>query len=217
MSAVGIFKAGRLNPGERAGLSLPPGLWALHTLSTVPYVEIEAGGAGRALTWGETIELKKQGQITNVSAHVGDVVLGPVTEKSAPLRPASYSLPALLEGPVTYPGIAVPVRITQWIDTRGILRATLALTPRPALGAPFDALIEQKSERGLAASGQSSAATTGVISYAKLVPGTAPLIALGIGVDDAGQDPRPGPFFDSARLLFDATAGTEGYLVLSFV
>lgn len=93
--ALGVSIHRDLNPGEASAITLAAGRWALAPQSSLPFVEVLAGGRSAPVTWGHVVEVPEgqSGQVRNVSLHSGDAVL--VRCDSAPPRaPSAITLQA---------------------------------------------------------------------------------------------------------------------------
>ena len=121
--ALGLRNLGRVAPNRTPENAppMPPGVWCLHTNSTVPFVSFQGGDEGRVVTWGEAFELDESVSIRNASYHAGSIWLAPATNGVAAPRPHSIVVPVSVAVSSSDP----LVRITSPVDVRRVVRAYL--------------------------------------------------------------------------------------------
>jgi len=192
------------------GALLGPGYWALHTLSSVPYVRVGIGASGaRTLTWGEQLEIPEGrfGQVQNVSFHAGDIIFADCSWSATPTKPARITIAA----PFTLTQLAGEdvgfILETDWVDTRGARRVYLAVHPTQTANFTYTVLQEGPT-RGLGVSPTGAASKLGgVVTMNRAVVGPLQMWPLGFGsseyLDPAGKtvpELRPMSLLDRARV-----------------
>ena len=201
------------------GQLLGPGLWALHSRSTVPFVRINCGAIGsRNLTWGEVYEVpeKNFGQVINGSFHAGDIILAEVGRGTPPPRPARITVAAQI-----IVDTINNLNFTPWVDTRLARRAYLAAEVGGGSLASFVYTVEQQSpKQGAPVSPTGNASKNGgIVTSAITIIGPGHILPLGFAsaeyLDPAGHtypEVRPMALQDRARVLVSQpTADAIGF------
>lgn len=200
---------GQLADDGVGDIALAPGVWCLHTESTVPYVKISAGKYARTITWGEAIAIDQQGKVENVSWHTGDVWIAPVVEGVVAPPPSSITLPALIEEDLSVNVGTIGRWRSQWIDVRRAKRVFYQQTL--SIPATYPATqVQQRTERGLNTDAQGAGAMTagGLVQYTKTPAAGDLAINLAPALSSAQPgDTRPGAFLDALRVGFVANPG----------
>jgi hypothetical protein len=201
------------------GQLLGPGLWALHSRATVPFVRVNCGAIGsRNLTWGEVYEVPEGhfGQVINGSFHAGDIVLAEVGRGTPPPRPARITVAAPIVVDTIDGG-----NITPWVDTRLARRAYLA-GEFGGGSTPISYTVQQQSPtQGAPVSPTGNASkNAGIVTSTILVVGPLHILPLGFAsseyLDPAGNtypDVRPMALQDRARVFVpQPTADAIGFM-----
>lgn len=200
---------GQLADDGVGDIALAPGVWCLHTQSTVPYVQIAAGEFARTITWGEAIRIEAPGKVQNVSWHTGDVWMAPVVEGVVAPPPSSITLPALIEEDLSVNVGTIGRWRSQWIDVRLAKRVFYQQTL--SIPATYPATqVQQRNERGLTTDAQGALAMTagGFVQYTKTAGAGDVAINLAPALSSANPgDNRPGAFLDALRVGVVANPG----------
>lgn len=189
-------------PDDQQTISLGPGVWCLHTFSTVPFVRIDAGDESRDFTWGEAVRITRPGKLVNASAHVGDVWIAPVVEGVVAAAPASITLPALFEEDVSVAVGQIGRWKTQFVDVRRARRVFFQYTL--SVPATYPAMqVQQRFSRGQMTDAQGATALAGagsLLQYTKTPAAGDLAVNLAPSLSSAQPgDSRPGAFFESLR------------------
>jgi hypothetical protein len=195
--AFGLLKLGRSEPGRgpRNTQGIPPGLWCLHTLSTVPYVLLRGGSSSRVITWGECVELQESAEVINESYHAGEIVLAPVAAGVASARPATIIVPLSLAADPVNPGS----ELSSPVDTRQAVRGVLV---RPTSAFSIGDAFEVIQFANRATAGAPGGGEAGPINYLTdaLTIATAGIALWPGALQAPAIDVRPGAFWDFLRL-----------------
>lgn len=190
--ALGLRNLGRVEPGKQPERAppMPPGVWCLHTNSTVPFVSFEGGEEGRVVTWGEAFELQESVAIRNASYHAGSIWLAPATGGVAAPRPHSIVVPVSAAVSLSNP----LVRITSPVDVRRVVRAYL-VQPASTFAAATVLNVRQFANRSDA--GAPGGGELGPIDYTITLAAPAANVSLAFGsLQEPSQELRALAFWD---------------------
>ena len=192
-------------PNDEQTISLSPGVWCVHTSSTLPFLQVQAGDETRTLTWGEAVRLEKQGKVVNVSAHTGDAWFAPVVEGVVAPAPASITLPAIIQEDVSVAVGQIGRWKSQYVDVRRARRVFFQYTL--SIPATYPATqVQQRFSRGqfTDAQGATSLAANGsLLQYTKTPAAGDLAVNLAPALSSAQPgDTRAGAFFEALRVGF---------------
>lgn len=188
----GLIYLGRVEPGQQPSKTAPlaPGVWCLHTSSSVPYVTLRGGTTARTITWGEAIEIHESSAVLNASYHAGVIVLAPVVQGIAAVKPRSVTLPVERFTPQTPP----LTQRSKRIDVRLVVRAYMVRPNVPFL--PGDTFaVTQFADSAIA--GTPGGTELGPIQYSIALTAPAGMVALAPNsLQEPSEELRAGAFWD---------------------